>query len=371
MAFGAGVLGAALHYQMPMLAQLASEFAARPERVGLVPMATLGAYALGVFFLVPLGDRFEKRSLILVKSVLLALAYASASLAPSLEWLIAASFCIGVLGSAAQDIVPLAARIAPAGRQGRVLGQVMTGIFLGILFGRLFGGLVTEHFGWRMAFAGAALVTGAVVPVLALTLPRTGGGEAIPYHRLMTSVVGLYRRYAALRQAVSMQGLLLIAYAAFWATLAPMLESVFGLGPTVAGLFALPGAAGSLVASHVGRWCDAHGPRRIAGFGPLLVAGAFLLMGLVQGSLVAMVIGTMLFDLGIRTAQVANQSQIYALDRDAGARLNSVLFLHMFGGQALGAISGSITWAHYGWTGVMCLCVVFALAALGVHLARR
>lgn len=102
-----------------------------------------------------------------------------------------------------------------------------------------------------------------------------------------------------------------------------------------------------------------------------MVATAFLIMGLLQESIIAIVIATMLFDLGIRTAQVANQSQIYALDPRAGARLNSVLFLHMFGGQAIGAISGSITWAHYGWTGVMTLCVAFAVAAIGVHLSRR
>ena len=371
MAFGAGVLGASLHYQMPMLAKLAGEFSATPERVGLVPMATLGAYALGIFFLVPLGDRFEKRTLVLGKSILLALSYAVAALSVSLDMLVAVSICIGVFGSATQDIVPLAARIAPPGKQGRVLGQVMTGIFLGILFGRSFGGLITEYFGWRAAFAGAALITGAVVPLLAVTLPKTGGGENISYAKLMASVLALYRRYPELRQAVTMQGMLLIAYAAFWATLAPMLESAFGLGPTVAGLFAIPGAAGSVIASHVGRWSDAYGPRRIAGLGPLMVATAFLVMGLLQSSIVAIVIATMLFDLGIRTAQVANQSQIYALDPKAGARLNSVLFLHMFGGQAIGAISGSITWAHYGWTGVMTLCVAFAVAAIGVHLSRR
>lgn len=355
---GAGMTSANLHYQAPMLAVLARDFNAPAETVGMVPMATMIGYALGLLLLAPLGDRVEKKLLIISKLCLLVAIFTTAGFAVSLPMLIVASFLVGALSGVTQDVVTVGVQIAPAEARGRVLSQVMTGVFLGILFGRIASGLITQWVGWRGSFWFAAAIQLALVPVMALRLPRTGTSTNLGYFALMASLWGLYRRYGKLRYAVSMQGLMLLGYGAFWATISPMLYAKFGLGSAVAGLFAIPGAAGALVASRVGRGVDRNGPSRYVGLGLAGVLGGFLLLWMGQGVIAMLVLGTIVFDLGVRTAQVANQATSFSIDPNATSRLNSILFLHMFGAHALGAIVGSIAWARYGWDGVVTIGLV-------------
>ena len=363
---GAGMTSANLHYQAPMLAVLAREFDAPADTVGLVPMATMIGYALGLLLLAPLGDRVEKKLLIISKLGLLVAIFTTAGFAVSLPMLIVASFLVGALSGVTQDVVTVGVQIAPTEARGRVLSQVMTGVFLGILFGRIASGLITQWAGWRGAFWFAAAIQFALVPVMASRLPRTGTSTKLGYLALMASLWDLYRRYGKLRYAVSMQGLMLLGYGAFWATISPMLYAKFGLGSAVAGLFAIPGAAGAFVAARVGRGVDRNGPSRYVGLGLAGVIGGFLLLWAGQGVIAMLVLGTIVFDLGVRTAQVANQATSFSIDPNASSRLNSILFLHMFGAHAIGAIVGSIAWARYGWDGVVAIGLVAAGIAFAV-----
>jgi predicted MFS family arabinose efflux permease len=371
LAAGAGVPAANMHYNTPMLARFAEEFAEPAQRIGFVPMGVLIGYALANLLLAPLGDSFDKRMLVLIKLGLLVPSLLLAAAAPELWVLVLASFLIGGLSSSAQDIVPLAAQLAPPKARGQTIAAVMTGLFLGILFGRLVGGFITALYGWRTAFGLAALVNLVLAVLIARGLPTVASSTKLGYTALLHSLYSLYRRYAELRQASMIQGAMLISYAAFWATLAPMLERAFAMGPTVAGLFAIPGAAGSLVAPAVGRMTDRLGARPVVGIAVAAVIVAFATLGVGAAFLVALVIGTVILDLGIRTAQIANQARILALDTAAGSRLNTVLMVHMFTGQALGAVIGSYAWAHAGWTGVTLVGGGGAVLALLVHLSRK
>ncbi|MDW3523126.1 MFS transporter, partial [Escherichia coli] len=78
----------------------------------------------------PLGDRHDRRRLILVKSALLALLLLLCSLTGQLSSLLVVSLLIGMAATMAQDIVPAAAILAPAGKQGKMVGTVMTGLLL-------------------------------------------------------------------------------------------------------------------------------------------------------------------------------------------------------------------------------------------------
>ena len=74
MAAGAGFSVASLYYSQPMLGLIAQDLDAGERAAGLVPTLTQLGYALGILLLAPLGDRFDRRHLILLKSALLALA---------------------------------------------------------------------------------------------------------------------------------------------------------------------------------------------------------------------------------------------------------------------------------------------------------
>ena len=54
-----------IHYQTPMLGAMAAEFGVDGAAIGWIPTLTFGGFLCGIVFLVPLGDRLDKRRLIL------------------------------------------------------------------------------------------------------------------------------------------------------------------------------------------------------------------------------------------------------------------------------------------------------------------
>ncbi|VFS84340.1 putative arabinose transporter [Raoultella planticola] len=220
------------------------------EGMGLVPTLTQAGYALGILFLLPLGDRHDRRTLILLKSAALAVLLLLCSLTDQLTSLLVVSLLIGMAATMAQDIVPAAAILAPAGKQGKMVGTVMTGLLLGILLSRTVSGLVGALFGWRVMYQAAALSIALIGLLMWRILPRFAIHSTLSYPQLMKSMAHLWQRYPALRRAALAQGFLSIAFSAFWSTLAVMLLAHYQMGSAVAGGFGIAGAAGALAA----RW---------------------------------------------------------------------------------------------------------------------
>ncbi len=369
LATGAGLAVASIYYCQPMLAVVAAELGAGAGPTGLVPTLAQLGYALGILMLSPLGDRFDRRRLILWKAALLALALGLSALAPALGLLLAASLAVGLLATLAQDIVPTAAALAPEAERGRTVGTVMTGLLLGILLSRVLSGLVAEQFGWRYVYALAAGAIALFGLAAWRWLPSTQPVARIGYAQLMASMATLWRRHALLRRAALAQGLLSLGFSAFWSTLALMLHQQFQMGSAAAGAFGLAGAAGALAAPLAGRLSDRAGPQRvvklgaqisIAGFA-LLALGPWLTMGAQIGLLV---LAAVVFDFGIQAALVAHQTLVYGLDPAARSRLNALLFTGVFIGMASGAALGALALAQWGWLGVVALATVASSAAL-------
>ena len=83
---------------------------------GLMAMATLLGYAAGLFFLVPLADLLENRTLVLRMLGCAVLAAIAAMLAPNTGLLMVILFVLGAACSAIQILVPIAASmVEPSG----------------------------------------------------------------------------------------------------------------------------------------------------------------------------------------------------------------------------------------------------------------
>ncbi len=381
LATAAGLAVAALYYSQPMLGVLAAAFGASPESVGLLPTLTQLGYALGLLFLAPLGDRFDRRRIILVKAAVLCVALVAAGLAPSIGLLLAASLSIGLAATLAQDIVPAAASLAPEARRGRVVGTVMTGLLLGILLSRVVAGVAAEAFGWRSVFLVAALSIALVSVAAWRGLPRFAPTTQIGYGALLASLFELLRRHGRLRRATLAQALLSIAFSAFWSTLAVMLHGEpFQLGSAAAGAFGLAGAAGALIAPIAGRNADRFGPEPVTRLATAIAAISFAALLLSpwlspQGQLWLIGASAVGFDLGIQATLIAHQTIIYGIDHGARSRLNAVLLAGMFIGMAAGSVLGSFALARWGWRGVAVVATLASMGALAVRLrpgaARR
>ena len=376
LAAGAGLSVASLYYSQPMLGVLGADIGASTQAVGLLPTLTQFGYAMGILLLAPLGDRRDRRTIILIKAAVLCAALFMAALSPSISTLFVASLVIGLAATMAQDIVPAAATLAPETHRGKVVGTVMTGLLSGILLSRVVSGFVAEHWGWRAMFAVAGVSIAVVGLVAWNRLPRFKATTHLSYLALLRSLGALWHRHAELRRATWSQGLLSVGFSAFWSTLAVMLHAApFNLGAAAAGAFGLAGAAGALIAPVAGRVADRRGPALVTRLGAALVVGSFAVMGLSVvmapgAQLWVLVASTVGFDLGIQAVLIAHQSIVYGIDPGARSRLNAVLFTGMFIGMAIGSALAAVLFAHFGWMAVTALATASALAALVLRMAR-
>lgn len=370
LASGAGLSVAAIYYSQPILGVLGPSLGASVRMIGLVPTLTQLGYALGLLLLAPLGDRFDRRKIILVKLVALLLALLMAASAPSIGVLLAASLLVGVSATLAQDIIPAAATLAPDASRGRTVGTVMTGLLLGILLSRVLSGFVAEHFGWRAMFYVAAVSIALIGGAVYLSLPSFKAGTTMRYGALLASLGHLWSRHALLRRAAISQALLSVGFSAFWSTLAVMLHAApFNFGTAAAGAFGLAGAAGALAAPIAGRLADKRGPEFVARLGVGVALASFVAMGFATllsptAQLAVLIVTTIGFDLGVQATLIANQTIVYSIDPPARSRLNAVLMTSVFIGMATGAGLGSLIIAQWGWVGVTALAASATTLAL-------
>jgi predicted MFS family arabinose efflux permease len=371
LATATGLAVASIYYVQPLLGLLSTQFGVGSASIGLLPTLTQLGYAAAILLLSPLGDRFDRRRIILVKAVALVAALAFAAVAPGFAALALASVAIGLTATLAQDLVPAAATLAPEAERGKRVGQVMTGLLLGILLSRVAAGSLAAVAGWRMVYASAAVAVALLIPLLWLRLPRFVPATQASYGALLASMGRLWLQHAPLRRAALAQGLLSVAFSAFWSTLALVLAGPdFGQGSAVAGAFGLAGAAGALAAPLAGGMADRRGPQAVIRIAALLVFLSFAVQALAPASLVLLVVVAVVFDLGVQAALVSHQSVVYSLDPASRSRLNAVLVSGMFIGMATGAALGSALLAAFGWRAVPVLGAVAALGAVAIARSR-
>jgi predicted MFS family arabinose efflux permease len=252
--------------------------------------------------------------------------------------------------------------LAEPAQRGKVVGTVTGGILVGILLARTVSGYVSDHLHWRAMFAIAAGLMLALACLLGSLLPRVAPVTHDSYGRILVSLFGFFARYRPLRLAGLCQAMMFACFSAFWANLALLLRlPPYQLGATEVGLMGLIGAVGALAAPISGRIADRHGPRTVVILSTLLVLASFLLFLLVQGSMIVLIIGVILMDLGVQSALVSNQASIHALDGGARSRINTVFMTTMFCGGALGSVLGGSAFEAWGWSGTCAIAIVAAL----------
>ena len=376
LATAGGLAVASIYYSQPMLSLMGNGIQATPASIGMIPTLTQAGYALGILLLIPLGDRFDRRAIILLKSLFLTLALLLCSIVPSIHGLLFASLVTGIAATMAQDIVPATAALAPESQRGKTVGTVMSGILIGILLSRVVSGFVAEYFGWRVMYQLAAFSTALIGLALWRVLPRFTPATRLSYSTLLLSMYHLWQRYPTLRRAAISQGLLSLAFSAFWSTLAIMLNETYHLGSAVAGAFGLAGAAGALAAPLAGAIADKTGPSRVTQLGSALVMVSFAAMFLLpllspHAQLVLIVLSAIGFDLGVQATLVSHQSIVFSLEPAARGRLNALLFTFMFIGMSAGAAIGSFSLENGGWSAVVMVATLAAAASLVVRMKSR
>ncbi len=333
-------------------------------------------YAIGIFLLVPLGDRLGHRRLL---PVLLSLAGAGllvAGSAPTLPVLVGASALIGAATVVPQIIIPMTAGLVPPERRGAVTGTLLSGLIGGILLARTFSGTLGQWLGWRAPYLAAAAVVLVLAAVLAVAVPTTTPSSQQRYPALLAASLHLLRTEPDLRRSCFYQATMFAGFSAAWTSIALFVTGPkYGLGASAVGLIALVGAGSMFCTPIAGRRIDRHGSDQVNLICMLgtIAAAAVLVAGAIGGAagLVALTVGMLLLDVAMQCGQVANQARIFALRPEARSRLNTAYMTCAFLGGGAGSWLGVRAYTYLGWPGVCALVAVLAAVALSRHLLRR
>ncbi|MBE94836.1 MFS transporter [Marinobacter sp.] len=373
MATAVAFTAANLYYYQPLLPALRDGLSLSDTLLGLVPFATQVGYAAAILLISPLGDVMPRRKLIALLSCLLVGSLVLQATAVSGLILVLGTFLMGLGANITQQLIPLAASMSSQQQRGRVLGTMMSGLTVGILLSRVLSGSLAEYLGWRAVYwmaASTALVWGLLLWRL---LPdESSRAKGMRYPALIVSMVSLFRRHSMLRVSALTGALWFAAFNAIWASLALHLTNApLDLNLQQAGLFGFAGMAGIVGAKASGRLVVPLGTWRTISLALMvLLVGTLVLWGY-QYSLVGLVVGIVLIDLGVFAAQVPNQVRVFAIEPSAQSRLNAVYMLFYYLGAALGSAAGVQLMTAYGWPGVMGLTVALSLGALVLHIAMR
>lgn len=376
LALGAGVSVSTLYYAQPMLGIIREDLNEKVSNVSLIPALTQMGYAVGIFFLAPLGDRFNRKNIISIKLIILMLALIVSFFAKDIAVLIGINFIIGLMATAAQDFVPAAAILSKEESRGKSVGMVMTGLLFGILLSRVFSGAVSENYGWRSVYLIGAISIAFLLVLSQKFLPNFQSTTDASYKDLMKSLVSLWKKHSDLRQATIAQAVLAVAFSAFWSTLAIILNDRYHFGPMLAGAFGVAGAAGTMAAPIAGRLSDKYGPKIISRIGTMIALLFFALMFPINLFPVELQIGLLIisaigFDFGIQTCLVSHQTIVYGIDLNSRSRLNAILMTGMFIGMSIGAWLGGYIYGESGIIGLAALATFCCALVFGFKTIKK
>ncbi|MEN4543930.1 MFS transporter [Pantoea agglomerans] len=336
----------------PLLESIAASLQVSTGTIGTVVTATQSGYALGLIFLVPLGDCVNRKKLVITQLLFSVLALITAAVAPDLMTLLCAMLLVGLMAVVTQLMVAWAAMLASPEQRGQVVGSVTSGIVIGILLARFVSGMIADLAGWRAVYLTAACLLLLISLILAKVLPATAGQtRRTSYPHLLLSVFRLFLTEPQLRRRGILALLIFAAFSMLWSSMVLPLTAL-SLSHTQTGMFGLAGLAGALAASRAGAWADLGLGQRATGLALALLTFSWLPIAALHTSLLLLIFGVILLDFAVQTVHVINQSLIVGARPEAASRLVGAYMCFYSLGSALGAIAATQLYTHWGWQAV-------------------
>ena len=365
MSVATGLAVASNYYAQPLLHTIGQQFSISNATAGTIVTTAQLSYAVGLMLLVPLGDMFERRSLIVLMNLLSAGGLLISAFSTSISMLIIGTALTGMLSVVAQILVPFAATLAAPHERGKAVGTVMSGLLLGILLARTAAGALADVGSWRTVYWVAAILMLCMSAVLWRVLPRYQSPTAMSYPQLLGSILRMFVEEPLFRARSLIGGLLFAAFSMLWTPLTFLLAGApYEYSNTTIGLFGLAGAAGAYAANRFGRLADRGLGNLATRVGLLLLLGSWGLMAFGQVSVLALLAGILVQDLAIQGVHVTNPSSIYRLRPEARSRLTAGYVTCYFIGGASGSLVSSWLYAHFGWPAVVIAGAVLAALTL-------
>ena len=367
MSVATGLAVASNYYAQPLLDTIARAFSLSASSAGFIVTAAQLGYAAGLLFLVPLGDMFERRSLIVFMTLLAAGGMLITASSQSLSMMILGTALTGLFSVVAQILVPLAATLAAPEKRGKVVGTIMSGLLLGILLARTVAGLLASLGGWRTVYWVASVLMVIMALALWRGLPKVKQENHLNYFQLLGSVFSLFTRDKLLRTRALLGCFTFANFSILWTSMAFLLASPpFNYSEGVIGLFGLAGAAGALGARPAGGLADKGKSHLTTSAGLILLLLSWAAIWYGHISVLSLIVGILVLDLTVQGVHITNQTVIYRVQPDARNRLTAGYMTSYFIGGAAGSLISASAWQHAGWAGVCLVGTIMAVLNLVV-----
>ena len=363
-----------LYWAQPLLVQIMDGFGLPAANGGLLVTATQIGYAMGILFILPLGDFVRRKRMIAIVMVLSVLALVSCAISPSFIILSLSLFSMGIVTISGQIILPLAGDLSREDERGHIVGIVSSGITTGILFSRFASGIIAGFWGWRSVYVIAAALNLVMVLVMIYVLPEIPAKNKFKsYGKLLASVFTTFKNHRSLPNILLHSGLIFgLIFNIFWTSLTFLLSAEpFNYNTFQIGLVSLAGLAAAVFGVGIGKLQDKG--LSIPALGAFIVV---CLVSMVCGfafsdSIVAIVIVAAVLSVAVQGVSVLTQTRLFNLSQGERSRLNTVFVVNNFIFGAIGSALASLLWSLGGLSYVMIAACAVSVAALIVLLFSR
>lgn len=349
-----GLAVANLYYNQPLLNDICRDLKVIEFTANLIPMVTQIGYALGLLFIIPLGDLYSRRRIIVINFSLLSISMLSIALSESIWFVLASSLVTGICSVMPQIFIPIASQFSRPEDKSKNVGILVSGLLTGILGSRVISGIVGEYWGWRTMYYLAAVIMFVCIFIVLRVIPDMSVNYKGTYKDLMHSLFTIFRQRPDIRLSSLRAGLCFGSFLALWACLAFKLSGApLYAGNNVIGLLGLCGVAGALTASIVGRYVRILGVKRLNYIGCMIIMFSWAIMYVFQDTYLGFITGIMLIDIGMQCIQLSNQTYVLTSVPNAANRVNTIFMTTYFVGGALGTFLAGLFWQEMQWDGVV------------------
>ena len=349
MAIACGLCAGANYYCQPLIHSIQADFGVPEAQAALTVTFAQVSYALGLLFIVPLGDVVNKTKFIPLLMFLAGIGLLLCGFAINLPMLWIGTVMTGLFSVTAQVLIPLATMAVKPEKIGEVVGFLMSGLLVGILLSTSLAGLLSNLFHWKVIYLLSAVFMFFTAYLLKGRLPYVMRFQ-LNYAQIFNSMRHLLFEEKRLILRALVGACAFASMSTLFSTMALLLSSPpFHLKDFMIGIVSLIGVFGALSTSYAGKLAD-RGYTLVltwAGCGLLLISWTSFFFAKV--SLMFYVIGFGLINWGLALIHTSNQNIIFNLRPDAKSRLNAIYMTLYFAGAASGSAIGIFAWRHGGW----------------------
>ena len=367
MAVIAGLTVANCYYNQPLLEMIRHDMDVSQHEANLITVVTQIGYALGLCFLIPMGDLYSRRRIIVINMSVAAVMAVIIAFAQRVWIVWGASLLLGACSVIPQFFIPIAGQYSEKKNKSRNMGIVLSGLLTGILASRVISGYVGEWLGWREMFIIAALIMIVCMILTLKIMPQIDSNYIGTYRGLMKSVFHIVANNARIRLYAIRAAFSFGSMMAIWSCLAFRLaQAPFFSGSEMVGTLGMCGIAGALAASGLGKLVNQWGIRRMSLYGACLQLVAWTTAYLFGDTYLGLIVAIILVDIGLQCLQLSNQSGCIQEMPEASNRANTIFMTTYFIGGSFGTYCAGLAWTHEGWMGVCAVGAVLAAISLSI-----